>query len=89
MKRGIKYSMTFHSVLLGSVVIGEKLGETVGCKNWYQFTPKQNSAHQHKDLEAVYTEISQNIKTKKLPSALASLCRKSIYIGSYEVSKTF
>lgn len=89
MKRGMKYSVTFHSFLLGSIVNGEKLGETVACKDWYQFTPKQNSAPQHKDLEAVYTEISQNIKTQKPPPALASLGRKSIYIGSYEVSKTF
>ena len=33
MKRGIKYSVTFHSVLLGSIVNGEKLGETVACKD--------------------------------------------------------
>lgn len=62
MKRGIKYSVIFHAILLGSIVSVEKLGETVACKDWHQFTPKQNSAHQHKDLEAVYTEISQNLK---------------------------
>lgn len=49
--------LSFHSVLR-FVVGGEELGETVACKDGYQFTPKQNSAHQHKVLEAIYTEIS-------------------------------
>lgn len=77
------------SVILSFVVSREELGEIVACKNWYQFTPKQNSAHQHKELEAIYTKISQNVKAQTPASALASIGRKSIYIGSYEVSKTF
>lgn len=65
----------------------EQLRETVACKDWHQFTPKQNCP-QAQDLEAVYTRVTQNTRAQKtLDLALASLGRESIYIVSYEVSK--
>lgn len=65
----------------------EQLREKVACKDWHQFTPKQNCP-QAQDLEAVYTRVAQNTRAQKtLDLALVSLGRKSIYIVSYEVSR--
>lgn len=77
------------SVILSFVVSGEELGETT-CKDWYQFTPKQNSVHPAQGIGSnIHKNHTKCNSTQTLASALASMGRKSIYIGSYEVSKTF
>lgn len=77
------------SVILSFVVSGEELGETA-CKDWYQFTPKQNSVHPAQGIGSnIHKNLTKCKSTQTLSSALASMGRKSIYIGSYEVSKTF
>lgn len=86
MRYGHHDSFPIH-FLLTFITSVEQLRETVACKDWHQFIPKQNCPRAQ-DLEAVYTRIAQNTRAQKtLDLALASLGRKSIYIVSYEVSK--
>lgn len=48
-----------------SLISEEELEETFAYKDWYQLTSKQNFVYQSKELEGIYTKISQNIKALK------------------------
>lgn len=77
------------SVILSFAVIGEKLGGTVACKDWYQLHKSKPCSPAQGIRSNIHKNLTKNKSTQTLASALASLGTKSIYIGSYEVSKTF
>lgn len=77
------------SVILSFAISGEKLVGTVACKDWYQLHQSKTRSPAQGIRSNIHRNVTKNKSTQTLASALASLGTKSIYIGSYEVSKTF